>query len=146
MGKPPGFYANVTASLRDFYGAFMISLPAVCHTPQRQGGRRLSRHTHDGRYALRSHSLPRQPCKPPRQRCEVGCGEIASTETWPAPGGDGLGVECTTTHSLVTHGAQGESSWLLRSTKHRKSCPAPAQMWSVLTPTMVLWPSRPGLP
>ena len=27
MGKLPGFYANVTASLRDFYSALMISFP-----------------------------------------------------------------------------------------------------------------------
>ena len=27
MGKRPDFYSNVTASLRDFYGSFMISLP-----------------------------------------------------------------------------------------------------------------------
>src|SRR5215468_4328077 len=72
--------------------------------------------------------------------------EIASTETWPVPGGDRLGVGCTTTRGLVTHGAQGESSWLLRSTKDWKSRPEPAQMWSVVTPTMVLWSPRPCLP
>src|SRR5438445_13846014 len=40
MGKLPGFYASVTASLRDFCGSFMTSLPLVCHTLQRQGSRK----------------------------------------------------------------------------------------------------------
>jgi hypothetical protein len=51
LGKRPGFYANITAPLRDFYGFFTTSLPPVCHTLQRHRRRRRSP-TPDGRYAL----------------------------------------------------------------------------------------------
>ena len=64
-------YASMAKLLRlllKYYGLFtrllrhLYDFPtAVCHTPERQGGRRLSSQTHDGRYALRSRSLPRQP-------------------------------------------------------------------------------------
>src|SRR5262249_23709053 len=75
MGTPPEIllkpYSIFTRLLRHLYDF----PPPVCHPPQCQGGRRLSRHTPDGRSALRSHSLPRPPCQPLRQRRAVGCGE-----------------------------------------------------------------------
>ena len=50
-------YSIFTRLLRPLYDF----PPPVCHTPQCQGGRRLSSQTHDGRYASHSRSLPRQP-------------------------------------------------------------------------------------
>jgi hypothetical protein len=59
-GKTPWIlrkrYSIFTRLLRTLYNF----PPPVCHTLQRQGGHRLSCHTHNGRFASRSRRLPRQ--------------------------------------------------------------------------------------
>ena len=40
MEKRPDFYSNVTASLRDFYDSFMISLPSSVILPNVKADRR----------------------------------------------------------------------------------------------------------